>query len=67
MTLSSEGERTRLSEAQAKDLRDRAIAARMLEPSYVETQAQCEREVTPREFACAMAAGNADQWEACIE
>ena len=67
MTLSSNGAMPNLPPAQAKDLRDSKIAGRMLEPSYLRTQAQCEAEVSRSEFACAMKAGNADEWEACIE
>lgn len=47
--------------------RDHTIAARLQEPVYATREAQCEREVTPKEFSCAMHAGNADEWEACIQ
>lgn len=67
MTLSSEDAMPNLAPAQAKDLRETKIAARMLEPSYIRTQLQCEKEVSRSEFVCAMKAGNADEWEACIE
>ena len=67
MTLSSETNMPNLPPAQAKELRESSIAARVLEPSYLRTQAQCEKEVSRAEFSCAMKAGNADEWEACIE
>jgi hypothetical protein len=42
-------------------------AAKKAEASYVHVQARCESEVTRKEYDCAMAAKNADEWEACIE
>ena len=67
MSLSAEDRQLWLPEAQARGKRESLIASRKQEPSYAARKAQCEREVSPREFDCAMHAGNADEWEACIE
>lgn len=53
--------------AEPSGQRERTLAARIEEPVYTARERQCEQEVTPGEFACAMRAGNADEWEACIQ
>jgi hypothetical protein len=53
---------------------DQAAAAREMkrtlkkaEARYTHAQAQCESDVSRKEYECAMAAKNPDEWEACIE
>jgi len=36
-------------------------------PTYRARHAQCTREVSRRQVQCAMAAGNLDEWEACLD
>ena len=67
MTLSSETNMPNLPRSHAKEVSEAGFAARVPNPPYLRTQAQCEKEVSRAEFSCAMKAGNADEWEACIE
>jgi hypothetical protein len=53
--------------AQVAAVREMKKAVKKAEASYVHVQARCESEVTRKEYDCAMAAKNADEWEACIE
>ena len=44
-----------------------APPTRALSPAYRQAEAQCAREVTRKEYACAMSAKTPNDWEACIE
>jgi len=53
---------------------DQAAAVRQMkkdrkkaEARYAHVQTQCESDVTRKEYDCAMASKNPDEWEACIE
>jgi hypothetical protein len=52
---------------QVAAVREMKKAAKKAEASYVHVQTRCESEVTRKEYDCAIAAKNADEWEACIE
>jgi hypothetical protein len=56
-----------LPPGQSQAVHEMRKAAKKAEASYVHVQTQCESEVTRKEYDCAMAAKNADEWEACIE
>ncbi len=56
-----------LPPAQAAAAREAKKARKKAEARYTHVQAQCEAEVTRKEYECAMAAKNPDEWEACIE
>lgn len=58
---------TTLTDAQLAAVRDMKRAIRMSEPAYTKTKERCERELTSRTHACAMKAGNANEWEACVQ
>jgi hypothetical protein len=53
--------------AQASAVRETKKAAKKAEANYAHVQGRCESEVSRGEYDCAMAAKNADEWEACIE
>jgi hypothetical protein len=52
---------------QARAVREMKAALKRAEKSYAQVESQCEAEVTRAEYKCAMKAGNADEWEACIQ
>ena len=52
---------------QARAVREMKAALKRAEKSYAQVESQCEAEVTRAEYNCAMKAGNADEWEACIQ
>jgi hypothetical protein len=56
-----------LPPAQAAAVRETKKALKKAEARYTHAQAQCEADVTVKEYRCAMAAKNPDEWEACIE
>jgi len=47
--------------------RELAKAKKKEDPSFRRVQAQCEAEVTQREYRCAMKAPNPETWQACID
>jgi hypothetical protein len=52
---------------QVAGVREAKKAAKKAEASYMHVETRCQAEVTRKEYDCAMAAKNADEWEACIE
>ena len=52
---------------QAAPLRDGRKSTSKAHPAYRATQAQCEAQVSRRQFECAMATHNADEWQACVD
>jgi hypothetical protein len=52
---------------QVAAMRERKKAAKKAEANYAHVEEKCQREVTRKEYECAMASKNADEWEACIE
>jgi hypothetical protein len=67
MVVAADPATKNLPPAQASAVREMKKAVKKAEASYVRVQTQCESEVTRKEYDCAMAAKNADEWEACIE
>jgi hypothetical protein len=60
-------ETTNLSEAQIGAIREMKKAIRKSEPQYSKVMGRCERELSRRTYDCAMKAGNANEWEACVQ
>jgi hypothetical protein len=56
-----------LPPAQAAMVRETKKALKKAEARYAHVQSQCEADVSRKEYECAMAAKNPDEWEACIE
>ena len=67
MVIAQDPASRNLSPVQASAVRDMKRAVKKAEKSYTQVEAQCETEVTPSEYACAMGANIPDEWEACIE
>lgn len=42
-------------------------AAKRTSPEYLRARTQCEDEVRKNQVDCALKAGNANEWEACID
>jgi hypothetical protein len=53
--------------SQASVIRDERKAASKAHPAYKKTHAQCTAEVSQKQYECAMATHNADEWQACID
>ena len=56
-----------LPSAQAPALIELRRAETKATPSYLAKEAQCEKEVSRREYECAMATKDPNIWEACID
>ena len=67
MTIASDPALADLSPEQADAARQMKKALRKGEPSYRRVEDQCEREITKREYRCAMKAPNPETWQACID
>jgi len=67
MVVAADPATKNLPPAQASAVREMKKAVKKAEASYGKVQTKCESEVTRGEYDCAMAAKNADEWEACIE
>jgi hypothetical protein len=67
MVMAEEPDADKLPADQKKAVRDMKRAVRKAEPSYQKVFSQCEAEITKKEYRCAMAAGNANVWESCID
>jgi hypothetical protein len=67
MTVSGEPGVADLSAEQAQAARDTQKALRKADSRYVRVQKQCEAEITPREYRCAMKAPSPETWQACID
>jgi hypothetical protein len=67
MTLMADPKTRDLPPAQAAAAREMKKAVKKAEPVYAKAEKQCATEVSRSEYACAMDAKNADEWEACIE
>jgi hypothetical protein len=52
---------------QATAVRQMKRTLKKAEARYTHAQKQCEADVSRKEYDCAMAAKNPDEWEACIE
>lgn len=67
MTIAGDPQLASLPAAQAAVVRDMKKEMKKGEKSYRQVQEQCEAEVSRREYDCAMATTNPNEWEACIE
>jgi hypothetical protein len=67
MVVAADPATQNLAPEQAAAVRQMKKAVKKAEASYMQVQTKCASEVTRKEFDCAMAAKNADEWEACIE
>ena len=67
MVMAEEPALDKLPPEQKKTVRDMKRAVRKAEPSYQKVFAQCEVEITKKEYRCAMAAPNPNVWESCID
>jgi len=67
MVVAADPSTRNLAPAQASAVREMKKAVKKAEASYRQVETRCETEVTRTEYDCAMAAKNADEWEACIE
>lgn len=52
---------------EARALRASLVRDKKGSPEYTRAMAQCEGEVSRREFRCAMRAQNPESWQACID
>jgi hypothetical protein len=67
MTIAADPALTSLPPAQAKIARDMKREVKKADASYRKVDEQCQREVSRREYNCAMKAPSPNEWEACIE
>jgi hypothetical protein len=67
MVVATDPATQNLPPEQASAVREMKKAVKKAEASYMHVQTRCATEVTRKEYDCAMAAKNADEWEACIE
>lgn len=67
MTVAAEPDLADLPEAEARAARDMKKALRKSDAKTVRVQAQCEAEITRREYRCAMKAPSPETWQACID
>ncbi len=67
MVVAADPSTRNLPDGQAALVRESKKAAKKAEASYARVQSQCMSEVTRKEYVCAMAAKNPEEWEACIE
>lgn len=56
-----------LTPPQQDALRAQKKAQKRREPVFEQRVEQCLREVTPRQYECAMASMSVDPWEACLD
>jgi hypothetical protein len=67
MVVAADPATKNLPPEQASAVREMKKAVKKAEASYSHVQTKCASDVTRKEYDCAMAAKNADEWEACIE
>lgn len=67
MTIAADPSLADLSPAQANAAREMKKALRKDEPSYSRVSTQCEREISTKEYRCAMKAPTPETWQACID
>ena len=67
MTVAGEPGLAGLPEPEARAARDIRNALRKGDPSYARAQAQCEAEISRREYRCAIKAPTPETWQACID
>ncbi len=67
MSIAADPSLAGLTPQQAADVRDMKKAVKKGEKSYVRVEQQCEREISRKEYDCAMKAPNPNEWEACID
>ena len=67
MSIAADPALAPLTPAQATAVRDMKKAVKKAEKSYRRVSEQCEREVSRKEYRCAMSAKTMNDWEACID
>jgi hypothetical protein len=67
MTIAGEPGLAELPPAEARAAREMKRALRKAEPSYARVESQCEKEISKREYRCAMKANTPETWQACID
>jgi hypothetical protein len=67
MTVAGEPGLADLPPGEARTARDEKKAQRKGDTRYLHVQAQCEAEITRREYRCAMKAPSPETWQACID
>lgn len=67
MTASGDPSLEGLSSSEAKAAREMKVALRRGEPAYQRVHDQCDREISKKEYRCAMKADTPEKWQACIE
>ncbi len=67
MTIAADPALVALPPAQATLAREMKKETKKGEPSYRRVAEQCQREVSRKEYDCAMKANGPNEWEACIE
>ena len=67
MTLGDADDLRRMAEPQASGVRAARRQSAKGHPAFGRVSVQCQAEVGRRQYDCAMAAHNADEWQACID
>ncbi len=66
-TIDGDAELKRIPEETRGAAREVKKQAKRESPEYARSRDQCLREVTSSQVACAMKAGNSNEWEACVD
>lgn len=61
------GETQNLTPPQVAAIREMKKAIRKSEPAFSRVMLRCEQEIARSAHSCAMKAGNANEWEACVQ
>lgn len=67
MTLGGAEDLRRMPESQAAIVREARKTNAKSHPAYRKVETQCTAEVRRGQYDCAMAAHNADEWQACVD
>jgi len=67
MVIAAEPGLADLPPAEAHAAREMKRAIRKAEPGYARVESQCEKEISKREYRCAMKAPTPETWQACID
>lgn len=67
LTIAQDPSLTKLTPEEANAAREIKRALRKDEPAYKRVHDQCEREISKREYRCAMKTHTPETWQACID
>jgi hypothetical protein len=67
MTVAADPALAELSPREAAAAREMKTTLRKADAAYGRVEQQCEREVSQREYRCAMKAPTPETWQACID